>query len=90
MLKQGRLTATWKQDDLTIKAGGQYLEDEFHLLNKSTFTNNFWQAYAGYGAPSGGATGVSPLPASLFRGNGGAEEFHPGLQGFAAALAHRL
>jgi iron complex outermembrane receptor protein len=80
-LKQGRLTATWNQDDLTIKAGGQYLEDEFHLLNKSTFTNNFWQAYAGYGAPSGGATGVSPLPASLFQGTVGLKNFIPGFKG---------
>ena len=67
-LKQGRLTATWHQDDLTLKVGGQYYEDKFNLRNKSTFTNNFWQAYAGYGGPSATGTGINPLPASLFQG----------------------
>jgi iron complex outermembrane receptor protein len=66
-LKQGRLTATWHQDNLTLKAGGQYYEDKFSLSNKSTFTNNFWQAYAGYGGPSATGTGINPLPAGLFQ-----------------------
>ena len=81
-LKQGRLTATWKQDDLTIKFGGQYYEDKFNLSNKSTFTNNFWQAYAGYGGPSGQGSGIAPLPSSLYQGtiNLGSN-FIPGFKG---------
>jgi len=85
-LKQFRLTGTWKQDDLTIKFGGQYYDDKFNLRNEGTFTNNFWQAYAGYGTPSGrgGATvfGVAPLPASLYQGtiNLGSN-FIPGFKG---------
>ena len=43
------------------------MEDEFALENRNTFANNFWQAYAGYGAPSGRDTGV-PIPASLIDG----------------------
>ena len=27
--------------------GASYLEDKFTLQNSNTFTNNFWQAYAG-------------------------------------------
>ncbi|GGE92970.1 TonB-dependent receptor [Sphingomonas prati] len=81
VLKQFRGAATWKQDDLTIKVGGQYYDDTFRLSNKSTFTNNYWQAYAGYGGPSGGSTGVSPLPSSLFQGNISLNNFIPGFDG---------
>ncbi|USI74620.1 TonB-dependent receptor [Sphingomonas morindae] len=80
-LKQARLTASWKQDDLTVKIGGQYYEDRFKLLNTSTFTNNFWQAYAGYGAPSGRTTGIAPLPASLYQGTISLNNFIPGFKG---------
>ncbi|WP_010185891.1 TonB-dependent receptor [Sphingomonas sp. PAMC 26605] len=80
-LKQARLTATWKQDDVTLKVGGQYIEDQFQLSNKSTFTNNYWQAYAGYGGPSGSTTGINPLPASLFQGTVGLGNFIPGYKG---------
>ena len=80
-VKQGRLTATWSRDDLTVKFGGQYLEDRFRLRNESTFTNNFWQAYAGYGAPSGRTTGIAPLPASLYQGTIDLNGFIPGFKG---------
>ena len=81
-LKQGRLTATWKQDDLTIKFGGQYYEDKFNLSNKSTFTNNYWQAYAGYGGPSGQGSGIAPLPSSLYQGTVNlGSNFIPGFKG---------
>ena len=80
-LLQFRGNATWKQDDLTIKAGGQYYEDTFNFRNQSTFTNNFWQAYAGYGAPSGRATGIAPLPADLYQGSISLNKFIPGFNG---------
>lgn len=79
-IKQFRLGATWKQDDLTIKVGGRYMEDEFSLQNRNTFTNNYWQAYAGYGAPSGRTTGV-PIPASLIQGTISTKGFIPGFSG---------
>ncbi|MDY1010368.1 TonB-dependent receptor [Sphingomonas sp. CFBP9019] len=80
-LKQFRASGTWKQDGLTLKFGGQYYDDTFKLSNKSTFTNNFWQAYAGYGGPSGGTTGISPLPANLLQGRLSLNNFIPGFNG---------
>ena len=80
-LMQFRGNATWKQDDLTLKAGGQFYQDTFKFRNTSTFTNNFWQAYAGYGAPSAGTSGVSPLPASLYQGSVSLNNFIPGFDG---------
>lgn len=79
-IKQFRLGATWKQDDLTIKIGARYMEDEFSLENRNTFANNYWQAYAGYGAPSGRTTGV-PIPASLINGTIGTGDWIPGFSG---------
>lgn len=79
-IKQFRLGATWKQDDLTIKVGGRYMEDKFHLENSNTFTNNFWQAYAGYGTPSGRDTGVL-IPSSLYQGTVGTNKWIPGFSG---------
>jgi len=79
-IKQFRLGATWKQDDLTIKLGGRYMEDKFHLENRNTFANNYWQAYAGYGAPSGRTTGV-PIPASLIDGTISTKNWLPGFSG---------
>ncbi|WP_281821176.1 TonB-dependent receptor [Sphingobium sp. BS19] len=79
-IKQFRLGATWEQDNLTIKFGGRYMEDRFKLQNSSTFTNNFWQAYAGYGGPSGQGSGVL-IPASLVKGTIGTDNFIPGFSG---------
>lgn len=79
-IKQFRLGATWEQDDLTIKVGGRYMEDEFALRNASTFTNSNWQAYAGYGAPSGRPSGV-PIPANLIQGTIGTGSWIPGFSG---------
>jgi TonB-dependent receptor len=80
-LMQFRGNATWKQDGLTIKAGGQYYQDTFNFRNTSTFTNNFWQAYAGYGGPSRGTSGISPLPANLYQGSISLNNFIPGFDG---------
>ncbi|MFZ2995810.1 MAG: TonB-dependent receptor [Sphingobium sp.] len=80
VIKQFRLGATWEQDNLTIKFGGRYMEDRFKLQNSSTFTNNFWQAYAGYGGPSGQGSGVL-IPASLIQGTIGTNNFIPGFSG---------
>ncbi|MDR7156192.1 TonB-dependent receptor [Sphingobium xenophagum] len=79
-IKQFRLGATWKQDDLTIKLGARYMEDEFSLENRNTFANNYWQAYAGYGAPSGRTSGV-PIPASLIQGTINTKGWIPGFSG---------
>lgn len=80
-LWQFRAVGTWEQDDLTVKFGGQYYQDTYDFLNQSTFTNNFWQAYAGYGAPSGRNTGIAPLPGSLYQGSISLNGFIPGYNG---------
>ncbi|NJC34124.1 TonB-dependent receptor [Sphingomonas jejuensis] len=80
-LWQFRATGQWQQDNLTIRFGGQYYRDKFEFANFSTFVNNFWQAYAGYGAPSGRTTGIAPLPANLYSGSIGLNDFIPGFNG---------
>jgi iron complex outermembrane receptor protein len=79
-LKQARFTTTWQQDNLKLNVGGSWMEDQFALQGSNTFANNFWQAYGGYGAPSGRTSGV-PIPSSLYRGNIGTSGFIPGFSG---------
>src|SRR3546814_9907738 len=64
-VKQGRLSAEWKQDDFGIKFGGSYLEDHYKFQQRNTFANNFWQAYAGYGPASGSATEIGRATSEL-------------------------
>ena len=80
-LWQLRAEGQWQQDDLTLQFGGQYYEDRFEFANYSTFVNNFWQAYAGYGDPSGRDTGIAPLPDSLYQGLISLDGFIPGFDG---------
>ena len=79
-LKQGRITATWKQDDFKFDAGVSFLNDNFKLQNSNTFTNNYWQAFSGYGAPSGRTSGVV-IPTSLYSGVINTSGFIPGFSG---------
>jgi iron complex outermembrane recepter protein len=79
-LKQGRITATWKQEGFQFDAGTSYLDDNFTLQQRNTFTNNFWQAFAGYGGPSGRSSGVI-VPTSLYRGTISTSGFIPGFSG---------
>ncbi len=87
-LKQARITATWKQDGLQLDAGTSFVDDNFQLQQSNTFTNNFWQAYSGYGAPSGRSSGVI-VPTDLYRGTIGTGGFIPGFAG-AGALPSQL
>ncbi|UIJ46657.1 TonB-dependent receptor [Sphingomonas cannabina] len=79
-LKQGRLSASWEQEGFRIKIGGQYVEDHFQFQQRNTFANNYWQAYSGYGSPSGNTTGVL-IPASLFTDQVSTRGFIPGFSG---------
>lgn len=88
-IKQGRFVASWSQDDFKLDMGTSYMEDTFTLENRNTFANNFWQAFAGYGAPSGRTSGVAPLPSSLYQGTIGTSGFIPGFSG-AEALPPEL
>ena len=87
-LKQARITATWKQDGLRLDAGTSYVDDNFELQQSNTFANNFWQAFSGYGAPSGRAAGLV-VPTNLYGGRIGTSGFIPGFSG-AGALPSQL
>lgn len=80
VVKQARLAGSWEQDGFKIKAGGTYLEDHYQFQQRNTFVNNFWQAYAGYGPPSGNNGGVL-VPASLFTKRVSTKDFIPGFSG---------
>ncbi len=56
------------------------MDDNFQLQQSNTFTNNFWQAFSGYGAPSGRSSGVI-VPTNLYRGTIGTGGFIPGFSG---------
>jgi iron complex outermembrane receptor protein len=87
-LKQARFTATWKQDNVRLDGGLSYVDDNFTLQNSNTFTNNFWQAFSGYGAPSGRSSGVI-VPSNLYRGTISTSGFIPGFSG-AGSLPSQL
>jgi TonB-dependent receptor len=79
-IKQARFTTTFKQDNLKVDLGLSYLHDEFTLEGANTFANNFWQAFAGYGPPSGRTSGIV-LPTSLYHGTTSTSSFISGFSG---------
>ncbi|WP_253201203.1 TonB-dependent receptor [Sphingomonas quercus] len=86
-VKQVRLSAEWKQDDVTIKFGGDYLKDRYTMTPWGFGTSNFSQAYAGYGPfgqlyqTTGQLAGVAMSP-SLFTGTVNlGKNFIPGYSG---------
>lgn len=77
---QFRANVVWEREQFSVKAGGMYLEDEYSLQNRNTFVNNYWQAYAGYGAPSGQGGGVL-IPANLLADRIPTGNWIPGFEG---------
>ncbi len=82
-IKQARFTTTYEQEGMRLDVGVAYLDDNFTLQNRNTFANNFWQAYSGYGTPSGRTSGVL-IPESMYRGTIGTGGFIPGFSGGGA------
>src|SRR5690606_10531311 len=80
---QARFTTTYEQEGMRLDVGAAYLDDNFTLQNRNTFANNFWQAYSGYGTPSGRTSGVL-IPESMYRGTIGTGGFIPGFSGGGA------
>ncbi|MDE1918910.1 MAG: TonB-dependent receptor [Sphingomonadales bacterium] len=80
-VRQFHVKGTYQGDNFKLQFGGSYMQDVFRLQERDTFTNNFWQAYAGYGAPSGRTTGIAPLPASIYGGTISTAGFIPGYSG---------
>jgi len=87
-IKQARFKVTWGDDTLKLDAGLSYLDDNFTLQNSNSFTNNFWQAYAGYGAMSGRTSGVL-VPEEIYQSTIKTSGFIPGFGG-AGALPPEL
>ena len=87
-IKQARFKLTWGDDDLKVDLGLSYLDDNFTLQNSNSFANNFWQAYAGYGAMSGRPSGVL-VPTDIYRSRINTSGFIPGFAG-AGALPPEL
>jgi len=80
-IKQARFTTTWKgSDNLKLKAGLSWMDDNFTLAGANTFANNFWQTYSGYGAPSGRTSGVL-VPSAIYQGTIKTSGFIPGFAG---------
>ncbi|MES1190419.1 MAG: TonB-dependent receptor [Steroidobacter sp.] len=89
-VKQGKFMVSWKQEGLKVDLGASYVTDEFTLQTSDTFTNNFWQTFSGYGAPSGRSTGVGPLPTSLYQGTIGTSDFIHGFSGSSGLIPNLL
>jgi TonB-dependent receptor len=88
-IKQAKFVATWAQEGAKLDAGVSYVEDEFTMQNTNTFANNFWQSWAGYGAPSGRTSGVV-VPENIRRGTIGTSSFIPGFSGAGALIPQLL
>jgi len=68
-INQAKLDAAWHSGDTDVDVGLQFVEDTRNGYNLSSFANNAWQLWSGYG-PKSGNTGGQALPASLFAGAG--------------------
>jgi TonB-dependent receptor len=80
-INQAKVDADWHTDTTTLDAGLQFVEDTRNAFSFSSFANNGWQLWSGYGSPSGN-TGGQALPASLFAnsGNINTSNFFPGFK----------
>lgn len=88
-INQFRFVASWQQEGLKVDAGASLLKDTFELRNSNTFANNFWQAWAGYGAPSGRTSGLV-VPESVRGGTISTAGFIPGFSGAGALMPELL
>ena len=84
-INQAKFVTSWNDDNLNIDAGISIVDDNFTLQNTNTFANNFWQTWAGYGAPSGRSTGLV-LPADMPRSYVSTDNFIPGFAGNDALM----
>ncbi|HEY2037349.1 MAG TPA: TonB-dependent receptor [Steroidobacteraceae bacterium] len=71
-ITEAKIDATWSAGSTKVNFGAQFLDDLWNSSQWSTFQNNYWQLWGGYGPASDpGATAANPaqgvpLPASLF------------------------
>jgi len=74
-----KLDTIWHSGDTNVDLGLQFNEDTRNGYSLSSFANNGWQLWSGYGPPSGNTNGQA-LPASLFKNSGqlSTSNFFPG------------
>ncbi|HEX3844515.1 MAG TPA: TonB-dependent receptor [Steroidobacteraceae bacterium] len=71
-ITEAKLDATWHGGSTKVNFGAQYIDDLWSSSQWSTFQNNYWQIWGGYGpasdpnAPASSPAQGVPLPASLF------------------------
>jgi iron complex outermembrane receptor protein len=68
-INQAKVDADWHSGGTDVDVGLQFVQDTRNSYNLSSFANNGWQLWAGYGSPSGN-TGGQALPGSLFKNSG--------------------
>jgi iron complex outermembrane receptor protein len=88
-IDQAKFAVNWEEENLKVNLGASIVDDNFTLQNSNTFANNFWQTWAGYGAPSGRATGVV-MPANMPRSFASTSNFIPGFSGNGALIPELL
>ncbi len=76
-IDQLKLMGTWADEGTRVRFGMSFIKDTRNLSTLDTFTNNDWQAYAGYGPASNNTGGVA-LPQSFFNGSFGTANFITG------------
>jgi TonB-dependent receptor len=82
-VQQAKAEMVWREnEDLKVTLGYQYVGDHDNVRVFNDFTNNQWQAYAGYGPASNniGTHGVA-LPPGLFGGGFSTADFITGFSG---------
>lgn len=82
-VQQFKAEASWTASpDFRITAGYQFVGDHDNALSRDDFTNNQWQAFAGYGpASNNNGTHGAALPQSLFTGSFSTADFISGFAG---------
>jgi iron complex outermembrane receptor protein len=76
-VNQGKLDATWQGGSTKVNFGLQFVENTLNTHTNSSFPNNAWQLFSGYGPLSNNTGGVA-LPPSLFTGGISTANFLPG------------
>jgi iron complex outermembrane recepter protein len=77
VVSQAKIQGNYHSEDLQIRFGVQYIGDHEHERGYNTIQNSNWQAYSGYGPPSGAATGVA-IPAGLLTSTFSTNNYLPG------------
>ncbi|MDE1146155.1 MAG: TonB-dependent receptor [Azospirillaceae bacterium] len=77
VIDQAKVEGEWHSGDVSIRFGTQYIDNKEDLSSYTSFANNDWQAYSGYGPASGSTSGVA-LPQSWFSKTFSTANFIPG------------